>query len=233
MLEWTLLTLLSLSSLEDLTFDLHESSIPFAITQPIDVDLPSTLDGRHWRHNFDLIMTSTNDVISIFDEFGTRHDFNTQHIFTQSSFIAEGLRSESGSIHRDEDIIRWVRGSGSIIEFRGSLPIRIETIDEEILSLEYSEGVLQRVVDSNNNSLEFDYNQGLISYNASTTNQNSCEQHTNNSQDSEDSPDHGCDSVNNPPPIETQEPSFSGALAIDLRPASCNSYFGHHTWAAN
>ena len=72
----SLITLLGQISSEQLQLpEPDESSIPFYITESSNPDALQTLDGRDWRHNFDMILTRSNDVISIFDEFGTRHDF--------------------------------------------------------------------------------------------------------------------------------------------------------------
>ena len=223
----SLITLLGQLSSEQLQLPEHdESSIPFHITESSNPDALQTLDGRNWRHNFDMILTRSNDVISIFDEFGTRHDFELDtDTRSDNSFSLMGNHAQSGRIELNGDIIQWSRPSGSSVDFYGSLPYRINGANSQTLSLDYDQGRLTRVSDEHSDSLLFHYTNGMLDRVEANEVSYSCEQINHDNPSPSPPSSYTCDHTVNPAPESTRTPSFSGALAIDLRPASCNSYF--------
>ncbi len=207
--------------------DPNESSIPFYITEHSNPHTLPTLDGRDWRHNFDMILTNSNDVISIFDEFGIRHDFRVASDESRSStsFSPIADQFESGRIERDGDIIRWYRPTGSSVEFYGSLPYRINRTDSQTLNLDYDQGRLTSVRGVVSDSLHFHYTNDTLNRVEANEARHSCEQ-LNHGISTPPTPESNiCDYAESPVPESMRTPSFTGALAIDVRPASCNSYF--------
>ena len=205
----------------------NESNIPFYITESSAPDALQTLDGRNWRHNFDMILTSSNDVVSIFDEFGVRHDFELSYDATslENSFSPLGNQVESSHLEQDGNTIRWTRTSGSSVEFYGSLPYRINRPNSQTLNLDYHQGQLTRVSGEHSDSLLFHYTNGVLDRVEAHEARYSCEQLNHDIPSSSPPSSNRCDNTENPAPESTRTPSFMGALAIDLRPASCHSYF--------
>ena len=204
-----------------------ESSIPFNITQQSNDNAIQTLDGRNWRHNFDLLLTRSSDSISIFDEFGNRHDFglDADNIESGDNLFLTGSRGDSGSIHRDGDTIRWSRPNGLAVDFQGSLPYRISRDDDQALILFYNDGRLTEVRGEDYDSLRFHYSNGRLGNVEPHEIRFSCEQHNQDIPAFSPASSSTCDSDAHPAPASTQTPSFTGAIAVDLRPATCNSYF--------
>ena len=223
----SLITLLGQISSEQLQLpEPEESSIPFYITESSNPDALQTLDGRDWRHNFDMILTRSNDVISIFDEFGTRHDFELDtETLSDNRFSLTGNHVESGRIELNGDTIQWSRPSGLSVDFYGSLPYRIHRANSQTLNLFYDQGRLTSVSDEHSDSLLFHYTNGMLDRVEALEARYSCEQINHDIPPSSPPSSYTCDHTVNPAPESTQTPSFTGALAIDLRPASCNSYF--------
>jgi len=207
------------------SLDLEEPSIPIIVTQSTNTEIPTTLDGRNWRHSYDIILTSSEEALTIYDEYGVRHSFTFDSPPSRENNSLVSLDANSGSIHQQGNQYHWTRTSGTTVVFSGSLPIRIIYPDDQTLTLEYNNGSLARVLDNMGNALNFQSFQNNLESVHYQSASNSCEQHSNNFQTSTDHTTEECNTENSPPPENFWASSVPGATSIDLRPQSCNSYF--------
>lgn len=172
-----------------------------------------------WRHNFDIVITQASPQTTIFDQFGNRHVFNVN----EAGYYIPLLET-SGTLFLDNGDFNWVSNDGFRHSFQGSYLTEITSPDNDTLKLNYLNRQLRSVSNVQGETLVFNYRNNSIA--GFTTPQGETVELTDHScTEGSTTEPQSCDAEQHPITGFNSSPAPSGAIRIDARPASCESYF--------
>ncbi|MFK8078034.1 MAG: hypothetical protein AB8B84_15715 [Granulosicoccus sp.] len=169
------------------------------------------------RHRFDIVLTQDDSTFTIFDHLGN------EHIFVKSEADILLSPTRSGSFFFEGNIGHWTDNSGNHYQFRGSYLTHYTAASLQTLTMQYANRRLSSITDENGDSVTLLYDDDGLSGITTPTDEfidmtgHECFLEADNSQ--------ACDTDDNPIPGFNNLPNSAGATHIDIRPASCESYF--------
>ncbi len=194
----------------------------------------NTLLGGGWRHDSEWVLTrNAHGHLVVFDPQGQRHEFapdafqdhrfvpiinDAVHPVDVSDAVDEAITLEAG-------LLTWRQSDGSILSFDGSLPVRQVLANGVTREFEYESGRLVRVLENGSLKQEFLYRHGVL---AGTRDADGVRHPLPEVASGTCTNDEAsrCDSEANPPDAAFQRgPSIPFAMTLDIRPASCDSFF--------
>lgn len=171
------------------------------------------------RHRFDIVITQDGAQTILFDHLGFRHTFSASDNGQYTS-----LSVASGVLSLENGEFKWTNNEGVQHEFQGSYLTRITSPNDETLRLQYARQQLVSISNAQGESINLHYeNNSLTSL---TTPQGTVVELASHNCLTQTATDpETCDTQQHPLNDFYFEPAQSGVSALDVRPASCESYF--------
>lgn len=176
------------------------------------------------RHRYDIVLTRQGLDWVIFDELGNRHQFTQLVNTTSANGGYLGTSTASGHLTVNGDEAQWINAQGITHRFHGSLLTSISLPEGETLQLHYKKHVLDSITDPVGNAIHLVYENNQLQ-SISTPEGEILPTPIERCDQLERAEPDVCDTSKNPLPDFEAKAHNASIQYLDIRPASCQSYF--------